>query len=212
MIITIDGPAGSGKSTVARRLAERLGFEYLDTGAMYRAVAWVCLVSGRDPNNAQAAAAIAESLDVRLDGPRVFVDEREISAQIRSPEVTQAASVVAANPQVRRCLVRLQRQAGQGRDSVCEGRDQGTVVFPDADHKFFLTASLESRAVRRQQELAEQGTQLDLSELIAQMRERDQRDERRDIAPLTPADDAVTIDTSEMSIDSVLDELENLIH
>ncbi|MCL4111973.1 UNVERIFIED_CONTAM: hypothetical protein GTU68_008727 [Idotea baltica] len=200
MIITIDGPAGSGKSTAARMLSQRLGFHFLDTGAMYRAVALTCVQEGVDPANTVAAA----------DASRRTLITEEVTDTIRTPVVTTAASVVAANPEVRAQLVNIQRMAAEGLDIVCEGRDQGTVVFQNAQCKFFLTASIESRATRRQAEMAKSGTKLDLEEVITQLRDRDARDASRDIAPMVPADDAIQIDTSDLKIDEVLDQLETL--
>ena len=211
MIITIDGPAGSGKSTAARKLAKRLKFHFLDTGAMYRAVALTCLQDNVDPSNKLAAADAARRTLITYDGDAIIVNGHEVTEAIRTPEVTTAASIVAANPDVRAQLVSIQQIAAEGLDIVCEGRDQGTVVFRNAECKFFLTASPESRAVRRQRELAARGTELDLDEVTAQLRERDARDASRDIAPMVPAVDAVQIDTSDMNIDEVLDQLEALV-
>jgi cytidylate kinase len=208
MIVTIDGPAGSGKSTVARRLAERLGFHFLDTGATYRCVGWRCLTDGVDLTDHAAVAATARALAIRFDSDRVFADDVDVTAAIRTPEVSEAASVVAVVPDVRRALVRLQRESVRGQDVVSEGRDQGTVVFPDAEHKFFLTADPRERARRRLQELAEQGVTLTEAEVHAQMLERDERDARRDLAPLVPAADAVVVDTTTMSLDDAVNLLE----
>lgn len=208
MIITIDGPAGTGKSTAARGLAERLGFDYLDTGAMYRAVALACLQRGVDLQSAAACVAVAEAVQIRVDGRHTWLDGTDVTSAIRSAEATAAASVVAQIPGVRARLVALQRQAAAEGRYVCEGRDQGTVVFPQAEAKFFITAAPEVRAARRRQELAEKGEAVTLDELLAQQAERDRRDQQRDVAPLRPASDAVQIDTSSLTTAEVIAAME----
>jgi cytidylate kinase len=211
MVITIDGPAGTGKSTSARGLAARLGFEVLDTGAMYRAVA---LAAMRRTISLHDAEALSELLrNVRLDfrSGQMLLDGEDISTAIRQPEIAQAASQVAAVPLVRQHLVRLQRQAAEGRNIVAEGRDQGTVVFPDAAVKFFLTASPQARAERRRRELASRGLERDLGDILAEQAERDHRDSTRQVAPLTPAPDAIVIDTTHRSIDDVLALMEQYV-
>ena len=211
MIITIDGPAGTGKSTVARELARRLGFRYLDTGAMYRAVGLACLRAGIDPQEPQAAAELTARVEIVVDGRRTWLNGLDVTEDIRSPEATAAASVVAENPAVRARLVELQqRMASQG-NYVCEGRDQGTVVFPHADVKFYLTAAPEIRAERRRLELAARGEQVPLEILLAQQEERDRRDQERAVAPLRPAQDAVQIDTSHLTTAQVVAEMERHI-
>ena len=205
-IVTIDGPAGTGKSSVARQLAERLGYAFLDTGAMYRAVAFLCQQDGSDPSDAAAAAAVAQRVTFDADN-RLCVDDQPAGPQLRSLEVTQAASLVAQHAAVRRRLVELQRQFGAAAATVTEGRDQGTVVFPQAAHKFFLTASAEERARRRQRELAAAGEAVALDELTEQIRQRDARDESREVAPLKPAADAIVIDTTDLELAGVVDEL-----
>lgn len=207
MIVTIDGPAGTGKSSVARTLAERLGFEFLNTGAMYRAVALACLECRIRPDSEAEAAELSTRLAIRFADNKIFLDGRDVSDDIRWDEVTQAASVVASNPAVRRQLVELQRACGIDANLVTEGRDQGTIVFPHAECKFFLTASPEERARRRLQELAAQGRDISLAELLVQQAERDQRDETRACAPLKPAADALCIDTSQLTQDAVVEEL-----
>ncbi|REJ80301.1 MAG: (d)CMP kinase [Planctomycetota bacterium] len=208
MIVTIDGPAGTGKSTAARGLAERLGFDFLDTGAMYRALGWACLEAGVDPADADAAARIAETTAIEFRDDRTWVGDLDVTEAIRTSPVSQAASLVAQIPAVRRELVRQQRRLADGRRIVCEGRDQGTVAFPEAECKFFITADPEERARRRQGELLAKGVSVDLKELLAEQKARDRRDETRAEAPLVPADDAIGIDTTSMTGGEVLDMLE----
>jgi CMP/dCMP kinase len=203
MIVTIDGPAGTGKSTVARILAERLGFEFLNTGAMYRAVAHACFHDGVDLNDSGAVAAVSERLEMVFANNRLLLNGRDVTEAIRGQEVTQAASVVAANPRVRERLVELQRAAARNANLVTEGRDQGTVVFADAECKFFLTASPEERARRRQRELQSKGDVISLDQLLVQQELRDLRDSTRTCSPLAPADDAIRIDTTSMTLDEV---------
>ncbi len=211
MIVTIDGPAGSGKSTAAQGLAERLNFHFLDTGAMYRAVALTCLQRSIDVADEAAVADVAASIEITFSADRVIADGIDVTDKIRTPDVTQAASVVAMNAGVRREMVNQQRQAAEGLDIVAEGRDQGTVVFPDAECKFFLTADPNQRAIRRQRDLQRQDEPLSLEVITAQIRDRDQRDENRDHSPLKPAADAIPIDTSEMDADEVLERLESIV-
>ena len=209
MIITIDGPAGTGKSTVARDLAERLGFAYLDTGAMYRAVGLACLQRGVDPGDARAAAAVTARVTIHVDGREARLDGVDVTEKIRTPAATAAASIVAQNPAIRAWLVELQREIASRGDYVCEGRDQGTVVFPDAGAKFFVTATPEVRARRRVDELAARGEQVSLDDMLAQQEERDRRDAERDVAPLRPASDAVQIDTSELTTEDVISRMQD---
>jgi CMP/dCMP kinase len=209
VVVTIDGPAGAGKSTVAKQLARTLGYRLLDTGAIYRSVALVAVRRGVAWSDAEPLATLARDLDIRFefvgDVNHVFLAGEDVSAEIRSPEISQGASQVSAHPPVRTALLDLQRRLGEGGGVVVEGRDTGTVVFPQAQAKFFLVATPEERARRRVAELAERGTVVNYAETLAEMSERDARDAGRDVAPMKPAPDAVLIDSSAMTIDAVVD-------
>jgi cytidylate kinase len=204
MIITIDGPAGAGKSTAARALARKMGFEFLDTGAMYRAVTLAALRSDADPADPTAMASLVETLDLRLVPGHVFLNDEDVTVAIRTPEVTAATSAVADSGPVRLHLSRLQRALAVGRNLVCEGRDQGTVVFPDAACKFFLQADPRERARRRFQELRARGASLDWEEVLAAQEARDRRDAARPLAPMVPAADAIVLDSTQLSLDAVV--------
>jgi cytidylate kinase len=213
MIVAIDGPAASGKSTVARALARRLGFGYLDTGAMYRSLAWVALRDGvpLDDEDALVALASAHPVSLRVEAgatmPDVFIDGTDVTSAIRTPEVDSAVSAVARMPEVRRILVFAQRQAAEPGDFVVEGRDIGTVVFPDADVKVFITASPEERARRRAADERSAGLAPTVDDMLARIKARDHKDSSRQASPLVAADDAELVDTTGMSIEQVVDAL-----
>jgi cytidylate kinase len=208
MIVAIDGPAGAGKSTAARMLAKRLGYTLLDTGAIYRVMALRAREGDVDWADGPAVAALADGLELRfhLDGDlnRVFVDGKEVTTAIRTPEMSDGASRVSALPEVRAALLGIQRRIGAAGDVVVEGRDIGTVVFPDAGAKFFLTASTDERARRRVAELAAAGRPADAATTRAEIVARDERDSTRAAAPLRKADDAMEIDSSALGPDEVV--------
>jgi cytidylate kinase len=211
MIVAIDGPAGAGKSSIARRLAERLGFQFLDTGAMYRAVALAALRRGLGPADGDAIARMAESLPIRMDGPRTFLGDEDISQAIRASDVSAAVYLAADNVAVRRRLVELQRELGSARDTVTEGRDQATVAFPQAECKIFLTASPLERARRRHGELAARGEPITLEEVLAQQADRDRRDAERPVGALVKAADAVEVWTDGLTLEQAVDRLEEIV-
>lgn len=205
-VVAIDGPVGSGKSSVARRVAERLGYLYLDTGAMYRAVGLLATEAGVPLDDEAAVAPLAAAARLRFDDEgRLFAGDRDMTGLIRSLEMGAAASIVSVLPAVRRLLVERQRELGAGADIVMEGRDIGTNVFPDAEVKVFLTARPEVRAARRAAELRAKGDDVHVDEVLTALLERDRRDSERDVAPLRRAADAVEVDTSALTLDEVVD-------
>ena len=199
MVIAIDGPAGAGKSTVARGVAAALGFTYLDSGAMYRCLALAALERGVDLGDADALGALAGGLSIEMDGAAVRLDGRDVSEAIREPEVSAAASRVSIHPAVREAMVARQRELIESGSYVAEGRDIGTVVSPDAPLKVFLTASEEERARRRAQESGE-----DVADVLAAIRARDERDRGREHGALRTAEDAVTLDTTGLDVEEVV--------
>ncbi len=210
-VVAIDGPAASGKSTTARLVAERLGFLYLDTGAMYRAVTWKALDTGIAPDDPEAlgrlAAELRLTLETTADGVHVRVDGEDVTDRIRAPEISRNVSTVARVPAVRRRMVEIQRQLGRETSCVVEGRDIGTVVFPEAPVKIFLQASIEERARRRHAELAQQGVQQGLADLEAEIARRDRMDSEREDSPLRPAPDALALDTTGLTIEAQVAEV-----
>jgi cytidylate kinase len=218
-VVTIDGPSGVGKSTVSRKLAAELGYTYLDTGAMYRAVALGCVKNGVDVEDEAAVAVVLDTLDIRLlppqtadDDVRVLLNGEDVSREIRTPEAGMLASKVSALLPVRQKLTAMQQAMGRTGGLVAEGRDTGTVVFPDAAWKFFLDAPPEERARRRALQLREQGQEVDEQKLLAQIIERDRQDRERTIAPLVKAEDAVVIDSSNLSADEVAARMLAVVH
>jgi CMP/dCMP kinase len=216
LLIAIDGPSGAGKSTVARMLAERLGYSYIESGAMYRAVALLALESGTSLDDAAALAKLAAHAEMRFEwspsGNRLLLQSpsgyRDVTEDIRSPEVTEAASIVSVHAAVRRELVRRQRELGRDGAVVMEGRDIGTQVFPHAEIKIFLDATLEIRSARRFQDREAQGSS---AEVLREMAERDRRDTEREQSPLAPAEDSVRIDSTHLTAEQVVEKILEMV-
>lgn len=211
MIVTLDGPAGAGKSTAARGLAKRLGFRFLDTGAMYRAVALAAIKAGHEWSDAEALAQLARQAKIELAGDRVLLESEDVTTEIRRSQITAVTHYAANNPGVREHLVGLQRAIATGTDVVTEGRDQGTVVFPHAECKIFLTADPAERARRRQLDLQARGEKQSLEEVLQQQNQRDQSDSSRSVGPLIPAADAIHFSTDGLTQEEVIDRLEAIV-
>lgn len=210
MIITIDGPAGAGKSSVAKLLASRMGFRFLDTGAMYRAVTWAAMEQGVDIHDADAIAKIAAAIQIEFDQDRVWVNGQDVTQAIRESDVTQNVSEIADNPEVREHLVMLQREIAAGGNYVCEGRDQGTVVFPNADCKIYLTASSSERAQRRYDQLTSAGRVASFEQILRNQEDRDRRDKIRPVGRLVKAADASEIISDSFTMEQIVDQIEEI--
>ena len=216
-VLTIDGPSGSGKGTISRHVAERLGWHYLDSGALYRAVGLAAAWEGLDLSDPEAVAHCAARTEIRFDTrgagePHVIVNGKDATRQLRTETAGAAASAIAAIPEVRAALRDRQRAFRQPPGLVADGRDMGTVIFPDAAHKVFLTASAEERAERRYKQLKEKGVSVTLAGLLREILARDARDASRAVAPLRPAEDAERIDTTGLPIDAVVGQVLALVH
>ena len=206
-VITIDGPSASGKGTIAQRVAQRLGYHYLDSGALYRLIAWAGLKAGIGEDDEAALAHLADTLDVRFDGEDVYNNQKLVTNEIRSEAVSAAASRVAALPAVRHALLARQRAFRQAPGLVADGRDMGSVVFPDATLKIYLTANAQERAERRYKQLIGKGMDANMTALLQDIQARDQRDSARAVAPLRKSDDASVLDTTALDIEDAVEQV-----
>ncbi|WP_041587564.1 (d)CMP kinase [Thermoanaerobacterium thermosaccharolyticum] len=209
--VAIDGPAGAGKSTVAKKLAEKLNFTYIDTGAMYRALTYKTIIEDIDINNKDKIVELASKIDIKLENDRVLLDGIDISNEIRTPIVSEKVSLISKIPEVREIMVNLQRQLANNGSVIMDGRDIATVVMPNAQFKFFLTASAEVRAMRRYNELVEKKISVSYDDILRDIKKRDKIDMERDIAPLKKSDDSIVIDTSDMTIEEVVCKMYDII-
>ncbi len=208
MIIAIDGPAGSGKSTVAQLIASRLNFKYIETGSMYRAVAWKAQQAGIDPGDTERVAEVARTISIEFqpgaERQKVMVDGEDLTPVLKTETIGRLAAIVAANKAVREVMVAQQQNMGRNGNVVMDGRDIGTVVFPDADKKFFMVADQKERAQRRHEEIRAKSPEVTFEKIYEQLQQRDFEDENRAVSPLVPAEDSIRLDTTQMSIDDVV--------
>ncbi len=211
LVIAIDGPAGAGKSTISKLIAKNLGINYIDTGAMYRAITYKCIKENIDVNDIQRVVDLCSRTDVDFVDNNIYLDGQRLDEEIRTLQVSSGVSDVAKIPQVREFLLEKQREIGKRSDVILDGRDVGTHIFPDAKYKFFLNASAQERGRRRYQELIDKGQSVALEEIIEDIKKRDYIDSTREVAPLLKADDAIEVDTTSMTIDQVVTYISDMV-